>query len=87
MSLGGVVARLVLRGRLAGVGRHLLEERQDLGRSRRVGLVEERDDVLGFVLRGSASGAIDGGFVGGRELTKRNMMAVGYLEGFKLGMV
>lgn len=54
VCLVGVIAGLVLCCCLAGVGRHLLEEGERLGRGRCVGLVEEGYDVFGFALRGLA---------------------------------
>lgn len=50
---------MVLCGRLAGVGGHLLEEGQHLGRGRGVGLVEEGDDVLGFALGDISFGLVE----------------------------
>lgn len=50
VSLVGVVAGLVLGSRLGGIGVHLLQEGSHAHRTRRLGLVEDGDDVLGLVL-------------------------------------
>lgn len=49
-----VVAGLVLGSMFGGVGRRLLQEGGDAHRGRRAGLVEEGDDVFGFVLHAVA---------------------------------
>lgn len=46
----GVITRLVLGGSLGSIGRDLLQERGNSRRSRRACLVEEGDDIFGFVL-------------------------------------
>lgn len=58
LCLCSVIASLVLGRCLAGIGRHLLQEGQDLGRGRGAGLVEEGDDVFGFALRNVSFEAI-----------------------------
>jgi hypothetical protein len=47
-----VVAGLVLGGRLRRSGGDLLEQVYNFRRGGRAGLVEELDDIEGFVLRG-----------------------------------
>lgn len=80
---------MVFRRCLAGIGRHLLEEVQHLGRGWGTGLVEEGDDVLGFTLRRVSSNhihqhAIETPDLGSERLTKPNIFAVWVYQSYRL---